>query len=156
MMRALALLVILLSACSDSSNSVTAAAATKAMAAKSTTSKPVDAHVAQWDATKCGDDEYQNARMERHPALMGLPLQALVKAYGAPSERENFKVGEPVGVFYGPLGKMPVGRAHKNIGAPATVLTWTRNGCNFSVFFIEKAGTTSAVHAFEWAVGSDF
>ncbi len=112
--------------------------------------------IAPWDATACGDDDYKNEQMQRHPELMGLSPAALTAAYGAPSDREAFTVGEAVGTFYGPLGKMPEGRAQPDKGASAQVLTWTRSGCNFSVFFVTRGKASVAAHAFEWAVGSDF
>lgn len=112
--------------------------------------------IAPWDATRCGDDAYQNARMERHPALMGLSSQALEGAWGAPAQREQFRVGSPVGTFYGALGRRRSGRPHADTNAPAQALTWRRAGCNFSVFFVKRNDAFRAVNAFEWAVGADF
>jgi hypothetical protein len=109
-----------------------------------------------WDAAACGDDDYQNAQLQRHPGLMGRSVDSLLTAFGEPSAVERFRVGEPTGVFYGAYGKMPKGREHKNAGDPVRVLTWTKNGCNFSIFFLEEAGSSAAVNAFEWAVGADF
>jgi hypothetical protein len=112
--------------------------------------------IAPWDASGCGDDDYKNTKMERHPALMGISIERLSAAYGKPSSREKFIVGNPVGIFYGEYGRMSASRPHPLKGKQAQILTWTKNGCNFSIFFVEKAGTPSAVHAFEWTVGSDF
>lgn len=112
------------------------------------------ARVARWDASTCGDDAYRNARMDRHPALMGRSPEILAASFGAPSAREDFRVGEPVGTFYGALGRRQP--PPPNAGAPARQWTWTRNGCNFSVFFLQRGGRWSAVDAFEWPVGADF
>jgi hypothetical protein len=117
---------------------------------------PATGTLKPWDATGCGDDNDKNEKMERHPDLMGLTIEQLTKAYGKPATTEAFKVGTPQGIFYGPYGRMPAGREQANTGQPAQILTWTKNGCNFSVFFLDASGKTSAVHAFEWAVGSDF
>jgi hypothetical protein len=129
----------------------------KPVVASSTASAPRGADaIAPWDGSACGDDDYQNEQMQRHPALMGRTADALRNAFGKPTSEERFIVGEPTGVFYGAYGRMPEGRDQKNTGDPMRVLTWTKNGCNFSVFFLETAGRSAAVHAFEWAVGSDF
>ena len=111
------------------------------------------AKIAPWDAVKCGDDHYQNEKLERHPALMGLPPSALIAAYGAPSASEDFVAGEPVGTFYGAYGKQAGG---VNAGKAMRVLTWTKKSCNFSVFFMGKDAKGRVVEAFEWAVGAEF
>ena len=107
-----------------------------------------------WDASRCGDDPYVNARMERHPALMGRSPETLAASFGAPSQRENFTVGGPVGTFYGALGRRTP--PPPNAGAAARQWTWTKNGCNFSVFFLQRGDQWRAVEAFEWRVGADF
>lgn len=112
--------------------------------------------IAPWDASRCGDDDYQNARMERHPALMGVEAGRLEAAYGKPAQREDFRVGEPAGTFYGALGRRVSGAPHPDAGAAARVLTWNKSGCNFSVFFVERGGRWNAVNAFEWSPGADF
>ncbi|HEU0043387.1 hypothetical protein [Sphingomonas sp.] len=112
--------------------------------------------IERWDATRCGDDDYRNARMERHPALMGRAPEALEAAFGPVGTRESFRVGGPAGTFYGELGRRRSGPPRRHDGARAQVLTWTRQACNFSVFFVEKDGAWRAVNAFEWAVGADF
>jgi hypothetical protein len=109
--------------------------------------------IAPWDAVKCGDDQYQNEKLERHPVLLGLSPSALIAVYGAPSASENFVAGEPVGTFYGAYGRQASG---VNAGKPMRVLTWTKKSCNFSVFFMGQDTNGRVVEAFEWAVGADF
>ena len=116
------------------------------------TTPPVE-RIAPWDASGCGDDQYQNEKLERHPALMGLPPSALIAAYGAPSASEDFVAGKPVGTFYGAYGKQASGA---NANRPMRVLTWTKNTCNFSVFFMGQDAKGRVVEAFEWAVGAEF
>jgi hypothetical protein len=122
------------------------------VAAPSTPALPLKT-VGPWDASGCGDDQYQNEKLERHPALAGLSPGVLIAAYGKPAATEDFVAGEPSGTFYGAYGKQAVG---EDVGKPVRVLTWTKNGCNFSVFFIKKDDDARAVEAFEWAVGADF
>ncbi len=112
--------------------------------------------IAPWDAGTCGDDDYQNEKMERHPALVGRTANDLLAAFGKPSTNETFRIGEPAGTFYGPFAKRLSGPPHPDLGDPARVLTWTKNGCNFSVFFVEPDQGGRVVEAFEWAVGADF
>jgi hypothetical protein len=120
------------------------------------TAAPEPRAIKPWDATACGDDAYQNEKLQRHPALMGLAPEPLTRAYGAPSAEQNFRVGEPLGTFYGAYGKRRSGPKAANEGAPARVLTWTKSSCNFSVFFLKQGETWQAVEAFEWAVGAEF
>jgi hypothetical protein len=121
----------------------------------STTTKASES-IKPWDAKRCGDDDYKNRKMERHPDLMGLTAAQLLQAYGPPSADEKVKVGEPVGSFYGPFRKVPSSQRQKNFGDPLRILTWTKNKCNFSVFFFDTSNASSAVYAFEWSVGADF
>lgn len=114
------------------------------------------ARVAPWDASACGDDAYKNARMERHPDLIGRSPDTLAASFGAPSAREDFRVGEPVGTFYGALGNRRPPPPNAGAPAPARAWTWTKNKCNFSVFFLQRDGKWGAVEAFEWSVGADF
>jgi hypothetical protein len=109
-----------------------------------------------WDAKRCGDDDYQNEKLQRHPAIMGLAPDALSAAYGIPSAQEYFLVGKPSGTFYGAYGKRLNGPKAINHGAPGYVITWTKSGCNFSVFFLKQGDTWKATEAFEWAVGAEF
>lgn len=85
---------------------------------------------------------------------MGRSPELLAANFGAPSAREDFRVGQPVGAFYGALGRRQP--PAPNAGAPARQWTWTKNGCNFSVFFLQHGGKWGAVEAFEWSVGADF
>ncbi len=87
---------------------------------------------------------------------MGLSAAQLLQAYGQPSAEEKVKLGEPVGSFYGPFRNLPAAQKQKNFGEPIRILTWTKNKCNFSVFFNETTGASLAVYAFEWGVGADF
>jgi hypothetical protein len=109
-----------------------------------------------WDSSRCGDDDYKNAKMERHPNLMGMSSAQLVKAYGQASADEKVKIGEPIGSFYGPYRKLPIEKKQADFGEPIRILTWTKNKCNFSVFFKETQAASIAVYAFEWGVGADF
>jgi hypothetical protein len=113
-------------------------------------------NIPPWDASGCGDDDYQNEKLERHPMLMGLSPEIILSAYGKPSSSEDFVVGGPGGSFYGALGKRMGGAKAANNGAPARVLTWTKSACNFSVFFVKEGALWQSVNAFEWAVGADF
>jgi hypothetical protein len=122
------------------------------IATRSPSTPPVK-RIALWDASGCGDDQYQNEKLERHPALMGLSPSVLIAVYGAPSASENFVAGEPVGTFYGAYGKQASG---VNTGKPMRLLTWTKKSCNFSVFFMGQDDNSRVVEAFEWAAGADF
>jgi hypothetical protein len=165
--HALSALIFALLACSDRDESRNAVApvlksnagaktASASDVAAAAVSPDLAGNIAMWDSSACGDDDYQNEQMQRHPGLMGRSAKSLLKAYGKPSAQERFKVGEPIGIFYGAYGKMPKDRQQKNMGDPVRVLTWTNNSCNFSIFFLETPAGSSAIHAFEWAVGSDF
>ena len=125
-------------------------------AAEALDSNNTDAAILVWDASQCGDDDYQNERLERHPKLMGSSVDQLVRAYGTPSNLEEFKVGEPVGVFYGELGRTEGAAARPLAGKSAKVLTWTKSDCNFSVFFVQRDRAFEAVNAFEWGIDADF
>ncbi len=112
-------------------------------------------NIAPWDASGCGDDDYKNEQLQRHPELMGLSQDDILAAYGAPSAREEFKIGEPVGRFYGDYAKRSGAQA-KNAGEPARALTWTKSNCNFTIFFLNKNKAWLADNAFEWGVDADF
>lgn len=106
-------------------------------------------------AGRCGDGDYRNVRVRGRLTVMSAAPEDLERAWGRPVERERFRVGEPVGTFYGELGdRAPGPIAHA--GAPAQTLTWRRNGCSLTVSFVETAGAYRVVNAFEWAVGADF
>jgi hypothetical protein len=64
---------------------------------KPSSTKPVP----PWDATSCGDDEYRNARMERHPELIGRTAEDLFSAYGRPQGEDRFRAGDGVGTYSG-------------------------------------------------------
>jgi len=112
--------------------------------------------LSDWDASDCGDDHYQNAQLQRHPELVGLPLKPLLAAFGQPFEDEDFVIGEPQGTFYGDYAKSAVDAASPLRGRAAKVVTWQKSGCNFSAFLVSQAGEFRVTRAFEWAVGADF
>jgi hypothetical protein len=124
-------------------------------------SDPKPIKIPAWDASGCGDDDYQNAQLQRHPSLMGQSASDIIAAYGTPSKQEDFKVGEPEGSFYGDYGKRG-GSKTITAGNPVRVLTWTKSNCNFSVFFLNRNKDQNdtkdwyADNAFEWGVGADF
>jgi hypothetical protein len=148
-MKARALLggMFMLFACGGAAAPMPADDATPVAAAPS----PVGQAIAPWDATRCGDDADIG-----HKRLMGRAPEALEAAFGSPTRRERFRVGEPAGTFYGELGRRLSGPKHSQAGAPAQALTWTKKGCDFTVLFVERAGAFRAVSAFEAGVGADF
>lgn len=109
-----------------------------------------------WDARKCGDDEYQNARMERHPRLIGRAPDELEAAFGAASATDRFRVKDAVGTFRGGVGSQLQGGAAANANRTILEKTWTKSGCNFTVRFYEQDGRWRAIDGFEYSVGSDF
>lgn len=149
-------LIALVAGCSDADAGSSAANAAGPPLAEPAVVQAKPAKIAPWDASQCGDDDYQNAQMERHPALMGLSPDMVASAYGQPSTSENFRVGEPVGTFYGAYGKRSGGPKSADEGKPMRVLTWTKKDCNFSIFFLQSGEGMKAVEAYEWAVGADF
>lgn len=149
MIRATIVLPVMLVACGPSEP---AAAGGEGMAARVT----AHAEAPRWDAARCGKGDAPDAKLKRHLAFAGQSPEALLKAYGEASNDERFRVGGPAGVFYGALGKMPPGRAHPNAGRPARVLTWTKGGCELSVFFVQQDRGWAIPQAYETAAGADF
>ncbi len=117
---------------------------------------PAALPVPRWDAARCAKGDAPDATPERNRVLERQSPEALLAAYGKPSNDERFRVGEPGGVFYGALGKMPPGRTHPDAGRSARVLTWTKSGCELNVFFVQRAGGWAVVQAFEAAAGADY
>jgi len=71
-----------------------------------------------WDARGCGDDDYRNARLERHPALIGRSADELLAAYGKPHLNAVFRAGEGVGTYSGGVaGQLPEG-GRQNAATP--------------------------------------
>ena len=118
--------------------------------------RPAGQRLADWDATRCGDDEYQNARMERHPGLIGRAPGELEAAFGAASETDRFRVRDAVGTFRGGVGSRLPGGAAANADRIILEKTWTKSGCNFTVRFYEQGGRWRAIDGFEYSVGADF
>ena len=112
--------------------------------------------VRNWDASKCGDDSYQNAAMERHPTLMGRSPAMLQQAFGAPTSRDTFVLGKAVGTYRGGRAAGLPGGIAANGRRTALEFVWTRRGCNFTVRFIADGGNWRAFEAFESLVGADF
>lgn len=126
----------------------------KAPANEPKANDPITDQLPPWDAFECGDDQVTGDPDGYHAALIGLPIETLIAAYGVPFESEDFKIGERVGEFYGEYGRSV---ADPDLaGLPAKVLTWQKSDCNFSVFFVKRNGAFKASSAFEWGVGADF
>ncbi|MFV0624243.1 hypothetical protein ACBY01_09570 [Sphingomonas sp. ac-8] len=112
--------------------------------------------VPPWDASQCGDDEYQNARMERHPALIERSADDLLAAYGKPHAESRFRAGDGVGTYSGGVAsQLPGGAAH-NARTPVREIIWQRGGCNFVVRFREDQGAWRVFDAFEALADADF
>lgn len=107
--------------------------------------------VPRWNAATCGGDE----PIQHHSGLLKRTPADLRDAFGKPSEETRFKVGEAVGVFEtSAIAHLPSGMA-----APSTEVgeaTWTKAGCNLTVWFVKRSGASRAFHALEWRVGTDF
>lgn len=115
-----------------------------------------DTPVPDWDARRCGDDEYRNARMERHPELMGRTADALVAAYGKPQREEAFAAGEGAGTYRGGVASRLPGGAAANARTPVREVVWLRAGCEFIVRFRQAEGAWRVFDAFEASAGADF
>lgn len=112
--------------------------------------------VPAWDASRCGDDEYQNARMERHPALIGRSADDLLAAYGKPHAEDRFRAGEGVGTYSGGVASRLPGGAARNPRTPVREIIWQRAGCNFIVRFRKDRGAWRVFDAFEASADADF
>ncbi len=112
--------------------------------------------VPAWDATRCGDDEYRNARMERHPDLMGRAADDLLAAYGKPHADTRFRAGEGVGTYSGGVASQLPGGAERNARTPVREIVWQRAGCNFIVRFRQATGAWRVFDAFEASSDADF
>jgi len=112
--------------------------------------------VAPWDASRCGDDEYKNARMERHPALIGRSADDLLAAYGKAHAEDRFRAGEGVGTYSGGVASQLPGGAARNARTPVREIIWQRQGCNFIVRFREDRGAWRVFDAFEASADADF
>lgn len=138
------------------SASPAAALATPSASASAATSATPARAVPAWDATTCGDDEYQNARMERHPALIGRSADDLLAAYGKPRADETFRAGEGLGVYRGGVASQLPGGAKANAQTPVREIVWVRSACQFIVRFREAEGAWRVFDAFEAAEDADF
>lgn len=107
--------------------------------------------IAPWNAAACGGD----ASIQYHPGLLQRTPADLRSAFGTPSEETRFTVGEAVGVFEtSAIAHLPPGMA-----APSTEVgesTWTKAGCNLTVWFVKRSGALRSFHALKWRVGTDF
>jgi len=155
-----ALLVIgLLAGCDAASDDPrTPVVSPSPMAASSTPTgkEPVPLPVPIWDATRCGDDEYKNARMERHPELMGRAAADLLAAYGKPRADTRFRAGEGAGTYSGGVASQLPGGAERNARTPVREIIWQRADCNFIVRFRTVAGAWRVFDAFEASSDADF
>lgn len=118
--------------------------------------QPSSRAVPPWDATRCGDDEYRNARMERHHDLIGRTAEHLLAAYGRPHANTKFRAGEGVGTYSGGVASQLPGGAGKNARTPVREIIWQRTGCNFIVRFREVTGSWQVFDAFEASSDADF
>ena len=112
--------------------------------------------VPAWDASRCGDDEYENARMERHPALIGRSIDDLLAAYGKPQAENGFRAGDGVGTYSGGVASQLPGGAASNSHTPVREIIWQRDGCNFIVRFRQDRGAWRVFDAFEASADADF
>lgn len=112
--------------------------------------------LADWDARRCGDDEYKNAAMQRHPELIGRSPEELTAAFGKPADTDHFRAGETQGTFRAGVADQLPGGAAANANRVVKEMTWTRSGCNFTVQFYERQARWRAIDGFEWSVGADF
>lgn len=126
------------------------------MSAEPAKSAPPRVKPANWDARRCGDDEYKNAAMERRPELIGRSPEDLVEAFGKPSNVDHFRVKDAVGTFRGGVGSRLPGGAAANANRVVREMTWTRSGCNFTVRLFEEQARWRVLDGFEWSVGADF
>lgn len=109
-----------------------------------------------WDATRCSNDASIAVPDQAIPAILGMSPDRLLLAYGKPFADEHFIVGQPQGVFYGGLGRMPRGREHKDFGKSARALVWTKQDCDLTVFFVRGSLGWSAVASIKSRSGADF
>jgi hypothetical protein len=112
--------------------------------------------VPPWDATSCGDDEYRNARMERHPELMGRTAEDLLAAYGRPQSEDRFRAGEGVGTYSCGVASQLPGGAARNARTLVREIVWQRAGRNFIVRFRDADGAWRVFDAFEASSDADF
>lgn len=112
--------------------------------------------VPPWNAKRCGDDEYRNARMERHPDLTGRTAGDLLAGYGRPHADVRFRAGEGVGTYSGGVASQLPGGAARNARTPVREIVWQRAGCNFIVRFREAEGAWRVFDAFEASADADF
>ena len=112
--------------------------------------------VPAWDASKCGDDEYKNARMERHPALLGRSADDLLAAYGKAHTDDRFRAGDGVGTYSGGVASQLPGGAARNAQTRVREIIWQREGCNFIVRFRQDRGAWRVFDAFEASANADF
>lgn len=89
---------------------------------------PPNQSVPAWDASRCGDDDYQNARMERHPALIGRSDDDLIAAYGKPHAEDRFRAGEGVGTYSGGVASQLPSGAPRNARTPVREIIWRAPG----------------------------
>jgi hypothetical protein len=155
------LLAALLAACDGTSGNAVAlndAVASPGPATRNAAmpAKAPSRHVPPWDASQCGDDEYQNARMERHPALMGRSADDLLAAYGKPHAESSFRAGEGVGTYSGGVASQLPGGAARNAHTQVREIIWQRDGCSFIVRFREHGGDWRVFDAFEASADADF
>lgn len=112
--------------------------------------------VPAWDASKCGDDEYKNVRMERHPALLGRSADDLLAAYGKAHTDDRFRAGDGVGTYSGGVASQLPGGAGRNAQTQVREIVWQREGCNFIVRFRQDRGVWRVFDAFEASANADF
>lgn len=112
--------------------------------------------IPEWDASRCNDDAPAPGSTQRHPRLMKRSPAELRAAFGSPSKTSEFRMGEVQGTFGSGLGSLLPGGEAANARRMAREETWTKSGCNLTVFFADFSGQWSAIDAFEWSVDADF
>ena len=93
--------------------------------------------------------------MQRHPDIIGRTPELLAAAFGKPVT-ERFRIGDAVGTLRSGLGSLLPGGEASNADRIAREDTWTKSGCNLTVFSVETDGLWRAIDSIEYSTDADF